>query len=55
MRIDSTVIKADVKYLTDAGLASAGVRTFAREGHKLAKLVKENQRRVRDRSGSMGR
>jgi IS5 family transposase len=55
VRIDSTVIEADVKYPTDAGLASAGVRTLAREGRKLAELVGERQRRVRDRSRSMGR
>src|SRR5437764_2533817 len=29
-RIDSTVTEADVKYPTDSGLASAGVRTLAR-------------------------
>jgi transposase, IS5 family len=55
VRIDSTVIEADVKYPTDAGLASHGVRTLAREAKKLAKLVKEQKRRVRDRTRSMGR
>jgi len=55
VRIDSTVIEADIKYPTDAGLASAGVRVLAREGRKLAKLVKENKARVRDRTRSMGR
>ena len=40
VRIDSTVIEADVKYPTDAGLAAHGVRALAREGRKLAKLVK---------------
>ncbi len=54
VRIDSTVIEADVKHPTDAGLASAGVRTLAREGRKLARLVKEKKARVRDRSRSMG-
>jgi transposase, IS5 family len=54
VRIDSTVIEADVKYPTDAGLASSGVRTLAREGHKLAKLVKEKRARVRNRSRAMG-
>jgi transposase, IS5 family len=54
VRIDSTVIEADVRYPTDAGLASAGVRTLAREGRKLAKLIKEKTARVRDRSRSMG-
>jgi IS5 family transposase len=55
VRIDSTVIEADVKYPTDSGLAAHGVRALAREGKKLAKLVKEQKRRVRDRSWSMGR
>ena len=39
VRIDSTVIEADVKYPTDAELASHGVSALAREGRKLAKLV----------------
>ena len=55
VRIDSTVIEADVKYPTDSGLASHGVRALAREGRKLAKLVGEQTRRVRDRSRAMGR
>jgi transposase, IS5 family len=55
VRIDSTVIEADVKYPTDAGLASSGVRVLAREGRRLAKLVAERKARVRDRSRSMGR
>jgi IS5 family transposase len=55
VRIDSTVIEADVKYPTDSGLAEHGVKVLAREAKKLASLVKETQRRVRDRSRSMGR
>jgi IS5 family transposase len=55
VRIDSTVIEADVKYPTDADLASHGVRVLAREGRKLARLVGEQGRRVRDRSRAMGR
>ena len=54
VRIDSTVIEADVKYPTDAGLASSGVRVLAREGRKLARLVKGKKARVRDRSRAMG-
>ncbi|HYB29952.1 MAG TPA: transposase [Solirubrobacteraceae bacterium] len=54
VRVDSTVIEADVKYPTDGGLASSGVRTLAREGRKLAKLIGETRARVRDRSRSMG-
>lgn len=55
VRIDSTVVEADIKHPTDAGLASAGVRTLAREGRKLAALVGEQRRRVRDRSRAIGR
>jgi IS5 family transposase len=55
VRIDSTVVEADIKHPTDAGLASAGVRVLAREGRKLAAMVGEQQRRVRDRSRAMGR
>jgi IS5 family transposase len=55
VRIDSTVIEADVKFPTDADLAAHGVRVLAREGRKLAKLIRESQRRVRDRSRSVGR
>lgn len=54
VRIDSTVIEADVRYPTDAGLASSGVHVLAREGRKLAKLIGETKARVRDRSRAMG-
>jgi IS5 family transposase len=54
VRIDSTVIEADVKYPTDSSLAAHGVRALAREGKKLAALVGERKRRVRDRSRAMG-
>ena len=54
VRIDSTVIEADVRYPTDAGLASSGVRVLAREGRKLAKLIGAKKARVRDRSRAMG-
>jgi IS5 family transposase len=54
VRIDSTVTEADVKYPTDAGLASSGVHVLAREGRKLARLIGEKKARVRDRSRAMG-
>ncbi len=54
VRIDSTVIAADVKYPTHAGLASHGVRVLAREGRKLAAELGESRARVRDRSRAMG-
>ena len=43
VRIDSTVIEADIEHPTDAGLASVGVRALAREGRKLARLVGEKR------------
>jgi IS5 family transposase len=55
VRIDSTVVEADIKYPTDAGLASAGVKSLAREGRKLAQMIGEKKARVRDRSRAMGR
>jgi transposase, IS5 family len=55
VRIDSTVVEADVRYPTDAGLAAGGVRALAREGRKLAARVGESGLRVRDRSRAMGR
>lgn len=55
VRIDSTVVEADVRYPTDAGLAAAGVRALAREGKKLAVLVGETKLRVCDRSRATGR
>jgi len=54
VRIDSTVVEADVKYPTDSGLASDGVKALAREGRKLAKLIGEKRVRVRDRSRQVG-
>ena len=55
VRIDSTVIEADVKYPNDSGLASHGVRMLAREGRRLAERIGESQLRVRDRSRSVGK
>ena len=55
VRIDSTVVKAAVRYPTDADLASHGVKVLAREGRKLAALVKQKRARARDRSRAIGR
>jgi IS5 family transposase len=54
VRVDSTVIEADIKHPTEVGLASVGVPALAREGRKLARLVGEKKARVRDRSRAMG-
>jgi IS5 family transposase len=55
VRIDSTVVEADVGYPTDSGLAAQGVRALAREGRKLRAKVGESAAWVRDRSRAMGR
>jgi IS5 family transposase len=55
VRIDSTVVEADVRYPTDAGLAAAGVRALARESRHTAALAGGDAPRVRDRSRSVGR
>jgi IS5 family transposase len=54
-RIDSTVVEADVRYPTDSGLASSGVRALAREGRKLAVKIGAKRTAVRDRSRAVGR
>jgi len=55
-RVDSTVIEADIRYPTDAGLAYDGVVLLAREGRRLAGLAGAGAPRVRDRGrGAKGR
>jgi IS5 family transposase len=54
-RIDSTVIEADIRYPSDAMLALQGARVLAREGKKLASMIKTKTVRVCDRSRSLGR
>ena len=53
-RIDATVVEADIKYPTDAGLAGDGVRALAREGRKLAAKIRAKRTTVRDRSRAVG-
>jgi IS5 family transposase len=55
VRIDSTVVEADIRYPTDAGLAWQGARALAREGRKLAGRLPSQTRRVVDRSRQLGR
>jgi IS5 family transposase len=54
-RIDSTVVEADIRYPTDAGLAWQGARVLAREGRKLAGRLGGSTRRVVDRSRRIGK
>ncbi|MCA1697365.1 MAG: transposase [Actinobacteria bacterium] len=55
VRIDSTVVEADVRYPSDAVLALQGARALAREGRKLRALVRGKGTRVVDRSRQIGR
>lgn len=54
VRIDSTVVEADIRYPTDCGLAADGVRALAREGKRLAARVGGSST-VRDRSRAVGK
>lgn len=51
IRIDSTVVEADVRYPSDAALAHTATRTLARTAAKVA----PDAARVRDRSRAVGR
>ena len=55
VRIDSTVVEADVRYLTDSGLAWDSARVLAREARKLLTKVGKDAGRVRDRSRAISR
>jgi transposase, IS5 family len=55
VRVDSTVVEADVRYPTDAGLAGDGVRTLAREARQVRAMLDGQVVRVRDRSRAVGR
>jgi IS5 family transposase len=48
--IDSTVVEADIRHPSDAMLALQGARALAREGRKLAVMLKGKTPRVTDRS-----
>ncbi len=55
VRVDSTVVEADVRYPTDSGLAADGVRTLARAGKRLQAKLGGTTVRVRDRSRAVGK
>jgi transposase, IS5 family len=55
VRIDSTVIEADVRYPTDSGLALDCARVLAREARKLVANVGTDAGWVADRSRAIGR
>jgi transposase, IS5 family len=55
VRIDSTVVEADVRYPTDSGLAWDSAKVLAREARMLLARVGKDAGRVRDRSRAISR
>jgi transposase, IS5 family len=55
VRIDSTVVEADIRYPADGVLALQGARALAREGRRLAGQLRSPTVRVIDRSRQLGR
>jgi transposase, IS5 family len=55
VRIDSTVVEADIRYPADGMLAWQGARVLAREGRKLAGRLRGPAVRVVDRSRRIGK
>lgn len=55
IRVDSTVVEADVRFPNDAALASDATRVLAREARKVSALAGRGSRGVRDRSRAAGR
>jgi transposase, IS5 family len=55
MRVDSTVVEADVRWPSDAALAHDATRLLAREGARVAVLLGHGAQHVRDRSRAAGR
>jgi len=55
VRIDSTVVEADIRYPTDGVLALQGARVLAREGRRLCGRLRGATMRVVDRSRQLGK
>jgi transposase, IS5 family len=55
VRIDSTVVEADVRYPTASGLALDAARVLASEARKLLVKIGNDAGHVRDRSRAIGR
>jgi IS5 family transposase len=54
LRADSTVVAADIRYPTDAGLAADAVRVLGRAARQVRAAVPALGERVRDRSRAVG-
>jgi len=55
LRVDSTVVEADIRYPTDADLCAQAVRVLARAGRAVRRVVPSATARVRDRGRAVGR
>jgi IS5 family transposase len=55
MRVDSTVVEADIRWPSDAALAHDATRALAREGARVGALVGAGAQHVRDRSRATGK
>jgi IS5 family transposase len=55
MRCDSTVVEADIRYPTDAGLAGDAVRTLAKAARQVRTAVPDTVQHVRDRTRSVSK
>ncbi|MGZ5341326.1 MAG: transposase, partial [Solirubrobacterales bacterium] len=55
VRIDSTVVEADIRYLTDLGLAGDATRMLAAEAAKTGELAGPDAPHVQDRSRSVAK
>jgi transposase, IS5 family len=55
MRVDSTVVEADVRWPSDAALAHDAARALAREGARVGALVGAGAHHVQNRSRAAGR
>lgn len=55
LRADSTVVEADIRYPTDAGLCADAVKRLAREARKLRHAIPTVRETVQDRSRAVGK
>lgn len=55
MRCDSTVVEADMRWPTDAGLTLDAVRVLARQAGRVKYVAGEGAKHVRDRSRAVGK
>lgn len=54
LRVDSTVVEADIRYPTDAGLCADAARVVSRAARRLRRAVPSARQHVRDRGRAVG-